>query len=194
LVAQYQLIHYDEKVIALPKIKGLRINDILEDALQQQKQRVEAKRNSDNSDDFKSAVAICQRMPFLNDGIRGFFKNTLSLNLLYNFEKPQLAMLQRENPEMDACDVYGAEHLIRLFYVLPNILIHTQGVTEQNFGEIKQCVSILIQFLSKNRAKYLIDFTDTSKMEKDKQVLGVDAAYLAEVKQIVKAYDDKKGE
>merc|ERR1712129_326341 len=40
LVAQYQLIHYDEKVIALPKEKGLRINDFLEDALQQQRDRV----------------------------------------------------------------------------------------------------------------------------------------------------------
>merc|ERR1719495_1436398 len=82
---------YDEKLIRLPKGPGLRINDILRDALQQQKDKVEAKRKSDNGDDLRSAEEVCGRLPFLNNGIRGFFKNTLSLNLLYNFEKPQLA-------------------------------------------------------------------------------------------------------
>merc|ERR1712154_696759 len=137
-----------------------------DDVLQQQREKVAAKRNENsNSDDLRSAQEVCQRLPYLNDGIRGFFKNTLSLNLLYNFEKPQLEMLLAQNPGVDVCDVYGAEHLVRLFYVLPNILFHTQGVTEQNFGVIKQSVSILIQFLSKNKAKYLINFADRSKLE-----------------------------
>merc|ERR1712212_794834 len=98
-------------------------------------------------------------------------------------------MLQAQYPGLDLCDVYGAEHLIRLFYVLPNILFHTQGVSEQNFGVIKQCVSILIQFLSKNKAKYLINYADQSKMAGS--VMSVDEAYIAKYKLIVKGYENK---
>merc|ERR1711933_587979 len=138
-------------------------------------------------DDVKSLQTLCELLPFINDGIRGFFKNTLEINLLYNFEKPQLERLEIEE-DTDLCDIYGAEHLIRLFYILPNILIHTQGVDEKNFAQIKQCLSIITQFVNKNKSKLLVNYHKGKNIEQ--YVEEVDDAYLAKYEKIAKKYAD----
>ena len=187
LVEQYNLIHSQQKLIKLPKANGFRINDILSSALrdQQQKLRNKQSKKPPDVDGAKSLQTMCELLPFINDGIRGFFKNTLQINLLYNFEKPQLDMLEVDE-HTDLCDIYGAEHLIRLFYILPNILIHTRGVEEKNFGQIKQCLSVITQFVSKNKSKYLINYHKGKDIEQC--VEEVDAAYLAKYKKIAKLH------
>merc|ERR1719419_199765 len=183
LVEQYNVIHYDEKVIKLPKSKGLTINDILRDCLEDQTKRMNAKKDKNpvDAEDLKAMETVTGLLPFVSNGLKGFFKNTLRLNLLYNFEKPQLeALLMDHGADCDLCGIYGAEHLIRLFYILPNILIHTQGVHEHNFGAIKQCVSILTNYLTRHKHRYL---------RLDGQ--SVDGQYIAAVKQITKKYENK---
>jgi len=184
LVEQYNVIHYDEKIIKLPKAKGLTINDILRNCLEEQQHKLKLKRdkNGVDPDDLKAAEFVTETLPFINNGLKGFFKNTLKLNLLYNFEKPQLEkLLMEQGEDCDLCEIYGAEHLIRLFYILPNILIHTQGVHESNFSPIKQCVSILIHYLSKNKQRYL----------GSPDVEAVPEKYVAAAKRIARKYNNK---
>merc|ERR1712045_679195 len=99
LVQQYHLIHYDEKLIKLPKPNGLRINDILNDVLTEQQNKLKSKKEKKNveRDDLTATKTIAELLPFINRGIKGFFKNTLQINLLYNFEKPQLNKLMINN-------------------------------------------------------------------------------------------------
>lgn len=49
------------------------------------------------------------------DGIRIYFNKALGTMLLYRFERNQYADIKRQNPEKDLVDIYGAEHLLRLF-------------------------------------------------------------------------------
>eukprot|EP00484_Ammonia_sp_Unknown_P000230 CAMPEP_0197023118 /NCGR_PEP_ID=MMETSP1384-20130603/3911_1 /TAXON_ID=29189 /ORGANISM="Ammonia sp." /LENGTH=507 /DNA_ID=CAMNT_0042451289 /DNA_START=48 /DNA_END=1571 /DNA_ORIENTATION=+ len=207
LVQQYNLIHYDEKLIKLPKAKGFRINDILNEVLHDQRRKLKQKKAQQGTDvdDVRAAETIAEILPFINDGLRGFFKNTLAINLLYNFEKPQLEMLSVGG--RDLCDIYGAEHLIRLFYMLPNILLHTDGVNDSNFSHIKQCVSIIIQYLVKHKAKYLIDFNELQEesymsentknrngshvVNVEEHVESVSDEYIAQYRKIAKSYDNK---
>lgn len=163
---------------------GEQINDILRDCLEEQRHKVATKRekNMVDLDDLKAAESITECLPFINNGLKGFFKNTLRLNLLYNFEKPQLEeLLKSQGEDCDLCAIYGAEHLIRLFYILPNILVHTRGVHEDNFSPIKQCVSILIHFLTKHKQRYLGSL----------DVETVDEKYIAAQKKIAKQYHKK---
>eukprot|EP01084_Bolivina_argentea_P079694 144503_1 len=180
LVEQYELIHVHQKLIKLPKQNGFTINDILQEALNAERIKLKEKREKmkEDSEGFKAQESMTKILPFVIKGIKGYFRNALQRNLLYNFEKIQYDQITVDKG--DACGVYGAEHLVRLFYILPNILFHTRGVDESNFGQIKQCISVVVQFLNKNKAKYLIDYTDLNRL--DVCVQTVNEAYIAKAK------------
>jgi len=186
LVQQYLLIHSQKKLIKLPKPIGFRINDILKEVVicHQNKLKEKQQQKINDDEEIKSMQTINEILPFINVGIRGFFKNTLQINLLYNFEKPQFEKFKNE--EIDLCDIYGVEHLLRLFYILPNILIHTKGVDLTNFAQIKQCISLITQFITKQKTKYLIDFNQDHLQQHTEEV---DNEYFKKVQKIAKKYD-----
>jgi len=51
----------------------------------------------------------------ITKGIREYFNNTLGLQLLYKWERPQFIQIMNDNPEALPSQLYGAFHLLRLF-------------------------------------------------------------------------------
>lgn len=63
----------------------------------------------------------------VKDGLCVLFDKYLDLKLLYNYERPQLRYLYSiyENTDKKPCDIWGAEHLIRLMSKSqPSVYIH----------------------------------------------------------------------
>ncbi|KAI9310955.1 MRG-domain-containing protein [Dichotomocladium elegans] len=58
------------------------------------------------------------------DGIKEYFNNALGSILLYRFERHQYANVRKEHTEAMS-DIYGAEHLLRLFVQMPSLIAHT---------------------------------------------------------------------
>ncbi|KAG1447992.1 hypothetical protein G6F46_008952 [Rhizopus delemar] len=63
-------------------------------------------------------------------GIRIYFNKALGTMLLYRFERHQYAEIIRKNPKAEPVDIYGAEHLLRLFVQMPSLIAHTTMDTD----------------------------------------------------------------
>jgi hypothetical protein len=107
---------------------------------------------------------------FVFAGLRLLFDEEVGTRLLYRFERVQLRRMLKQNPSARLSDLYGAEHLLRLFgthpHPLPLILsrplktrfaaVHmSQNMSQVDFtdGEtdtIKTAISGLMRFLAGN--------------------------------------------
>lgn len=66
------------------------------------------------------------------EGVKEYFNRAIGVLLLYRFERPQYTdLLPTINEKTDACSVYGAVHLARLFVKLPELLSHTKMTTQE---------------------------------------------------------------
>jgi mortality factor 4-like protein 1 len=48
-------------------------------------------------------------------GLRLYFDKALGAMLLYRFERQQYAEIRKTYPKREMSDIYGAEHLLRIF-------------------------------------------------------------------------------
>jgi mortality factor 4-like protein 1 len=101
-----------------------------------------------------------------------YFDRSLAPFLLYRFERLQLRKYLHERPAEDKralCQVYGAEHLLRLFMKLPKLLSHA-NLAEKDAAVLMERVNHLVAWLDGNRSRYFTsDYVRAS------------AAYAAEV-------------
>ncbi|KAJ2498236.1 Esa1p-associated factor [Coemansia sp. RSA 1972] len=59
------------------------------------------------------------------DGLKVYFDKALGNILLYRFERYQYKQVLEQFPERNPAEIYGCEHLLRLFVQLPNLIMHT---------------------------------------------------------------------
>lgn len=89
-------------------------------------------------------------------GMMEYFDKMLDKILLYRYERPQYRMLRKKhhpNPGEGPVDVYGAEHLIRLFSLLPELLAQT-NMDLQSTQRLREELSKFSLWLSKHSEKY----------------------------------------
>jgi hypothetical protein len=68
-------------------------------------------RASEKADDRRATALLSEIIA----GITLYFDKALGNNLLYRFERAQYVEQKRENPDKPMSEIYGAEHLLRLF-------------------------------------------------------------------------------
>ncbi|KAF3387330.1 Chromatin modification-related protein eaf3 [Penicillium rolfsii] len=90
-------------------------------------------------------------------GILEYFDVMLDKLLLYRYERPQYRMFRKKYagvPGKDSpVDIYGAEHLIRLFSLLPELLAQT-NMDLQSTQHLREELSKFAIWLSRNSEKY----------------------------------------
>mmetsp|Transcript_24447 Transcript_24447/g.68513 ORF Transcript_24447/g.68513 Transcript_24447/m.68513 type:complete len:223 (-) Transcript_24447:240-908(-) len=83
------------------------------------------------------------------EGLLTYFDKALGSILLYRFERPQYSDIVKSFvPEKRLCQIYGAEHLLRLFVKLPELLSKT-SVTEEGREVIQATLLDFLRFLEK---------------------------------------------
>ncbi|KAK4699208.1 mortality factor 4-like protein 1, partial [Phenoliferia sp. Uapishka_3] len=90
-------------------------------------------------------------------GLRLYFNKALGNNLLYRFEREQYstqmknAAAANSNREVEVSSIYGAEHLLRLFVNLPELLAHT-AMDAETVTVLKLHMSAFLSWMMLNKA------------------------------------------
>ena len=88
------------------------------------------------------------------DGVRGYFNEAVRAVLLYRPEMDQLEALQRNGKlPAELADLYGPEHLLRLFVKLPGLL-NKPNLDEDSAKFVETKVASIVKFLAKKADIY----------------------------------------
>ncbi|GAK66041.1 MRG-domain-containing protein [Moesziomyces antarcticus] len=108
-------------------------------------------------------------------GLKLYFDRSLGQNLLYRFERAQYVEYRKKNGpkmgdgdvgnarsgngsmggDMEPSDVYGAEHLLRLFVNLPSIIVHTSMDTE-SISLLKDHLAEFLAYIAREKHRLFV--------------------------------------
>lgn len=89
-------------------------------------------------------------------GIRLYFDRSLGNILLYRFERQQYLDIRRQHPKKEASEIYGAEHLIRLFVTMPELVAHT-NMDQQSVDVLRGHIESILRYLAKRKDECFVD-------------------------------------
>ncbi|KAL4979153.1 chromatin modification-related protein eaf3 [Aspergillus desertorum] len=142
LVDDWENVTKNQQVVALPAKSS--VNQILDDYLKEER----PKRTGSSELDVLEEVIM---------GIRDYFDKSLDKILLYRFEREQYRALRKrwesETAGKGPLDIYGAEHLTRLFATMPELIAQT-NMDLQSTNRLREELSKFTIWLSKNSNNY----------------------------------------
>ncbi|XP_030537922.2 protein MRG2-like [Rhodamnia argentea] len=86
-------------------------------------------------------------------GLRCYFDKALPVMLLYKSERQQYEETVAD--DIDPSTIYGAEHLLRLFVKLPELLVYA-NIEEETLRELQQKLNDFLKFLQKNQSLFFL--------------------------------------
>ncbi|TXG59364.1 hypothetical protein EZV62_013937 [Acer yangbiense] len=98
-------------------------------------------------------------------GIRCYFDKALPVTLLYKKERQQYHDVVLDN--VSPSTIYGAEHLLRLFVKLPELLAYV-NIEEETLTRLQQKLIDFLKFLQKNHNTFFLSAYDGSKVSDGK--------------------------
>ncbi|PWY99698.1 NuA4 histone acetyltransferase complex, Eaf3/MRG15 subunit [Testicularia cyperi] len=114
-------------------------------------------------------------------GLKLYFDRSLGQNLLYRFERAQYVDYRKKNGpkmgdgdvgnarsgngsmggDMEPSDVYGAEHLLRLFVNLPMIIVHT-SMDAESIVLLKEHLAEFLSYMVKEKHRLFVREYETA--------------------------------
>lgn len=83
------------------------------------------------------------------NGINEYFNVMLGSQLLYKFERTQYSDILKEYPNKSLCELYGCEHLLRLFVKLSTVLSYS-CLDEPSMEYVVKHIHDFLDYLTKN--------------------------------------------
>jgi mortality factor 4-like protein 1 len=101
-------------------------------------------------------------MEHVVQGLKSYFENTLGNTLLYRFERQQY--VEQMKKEIMVGDVYGVEHLMRLFVQLPSLIAHT-NMDQDAINILKDHICTFLIYLEKHREELFVNNYEPASTE-----------------------------
>jgi mortality factor 4-like protein 1 len=90
------------------------------------------------------------------EGVHFYFNKCLRSRLLYLLERQQYRGVRNKFERLDNSQIYGAEHLLRLFVSFPQ-LMSNMNLAEDTLATLKHHLSDFLNFLNDHRKEYFVD-------------------------------------
>ncbi|CAL9002237.1 unnamed protein product [Prunus brigantina] len=143
LVDDWEFIFQQDKLVKLPRSPT--VDDILQKYLDYRTKK-----------DGKVTDPVGEVLK----GIRCYFDKALPVMLLYKKERKQYQ--ETVVGDVSPSTIYGAEHLLRLFVKLPELLAYV-NIEEETQTRLQQKLLDFLKFLQKNQSTFFLSAYDGSK-------------------------------
>ncbi|XP_021829742.1 protein MRG1 isoform X2 [Prunus avium] len=143
LVDDWEFISQQDKLVKLPRSPT--VDDILQKYLDYRTKK-----------DGKVTDSVGEVLK----GIRCYFDKALPVMLLYKKERKQYQ--ETVVGDVSPSTIYGAEHLLRLFVKLPELLAYV-NIEEETQTRLQQKLLDFLKFLQKNQSTFFLSAYDGSK-------------------------------
>ncbi|KAL3697628.1 hypothetical protein R1sor_011704 [Riccia sorocarpa] len=97
------------------------------------------------------------------EGLQAYFDRALPAMLLYKQERAQYAEVVADGSLGPPSAVYGAEHLLRLFVKLPELLAFI-NMEEEALNQLQQRLQDFLKYLQKNQSTFFLSIYDGPKV------------------------------
>jgi mortality factor 4-like protein 1 len=144
LVDDWEHVTKNQKLIPLPRTPT--VTEILEEYKEHCKKHASSVKNAAKHDDILNEVV---------DGLKMYFDKALGNILLYRFERNQYSEIKNANPDKRMSDIYGAEHLLRLFVQLPSLIAHT-NMDQDAVSSLKDHFAEFLKYFDKQKKELFI--------------------------------------
>ncbi|XP_021908021.1 protein MRG1 [Carica papaya] len=148
LVDDWEFVTQQDKLVKLPRSPS--IDDILTKYLEYR---------------TKKDGMVADSIGEILKGIRCYFDKALPVILLYKKERQQYQ--ETVGDDVSPSTVYGAEHLLRLFVKLPELLAYV-NIEEETLTRLQQKLLDLLKFLQKNQSTFFVSAYDASRCSESK--------------------------
>ncbi|OWZ00207.1 Chromatin modification-related protein EAF3, partial [Phytophthora megakarya] len=138
--------HAPHKLVPLPRKPN--VSQIIKTYLEFKKSKVHDGEASEEKE-FKNIEGIME-------GVQSYFDRALSSILLYRMERRQYQeMRKKHSEEVPLSQIYGAEHLIRLFVRLP-VLLASSNIAPRELHQLQARLNDFLKYIQKNSAAWFV--------------------------------------
>ncbi|KAG0225171.1 Esa1p-associated factor [Actinomortierella wolfii] len=88
-------------------------------------------------------------------GIKAYFDKCLGNILLYRFERQQYVDIRKKYVGKEDSEIYGAEHLLRLFVQFPSLIAHTQ-MDQDAINALRENLVDMLKWMQKNHKDLIL--------------------------------------
>ncbi|KAI9092613.1 MRG-domain-containing protein [Phlyctochytrium arcticum] len=142
LVEDWENVTKNQKLVRLPRDPN--VIDLLK------KYENSFKDGSRKSNKDKNLDAYLEeRLEAILDGMRVYFDHALGNLLLYRFERQQYVEARKKYPDTPMSELYGAEHLLRLFVQFPSLIAHT-NMEQEAVNILKDHFARFLEWMEEN--------------------------------------------
>ncbi|RDD39612.1 Mortality factor 4-like protein 1 [Trichoplax sp. H2] len=154
LIDDYDFINRQKRLIKLPR--KFAVDDILDSYIKEKR---------------GSPAAVSGLAREITLGLRTYFNSMLGSQLLYKFERPQYAeILKTNSKDTSLSQIYGAEHLLRLFVKLGNVMTYTT-LDEKNINLVQHFVDDILMYIHRNESTFLTSEYETAPPEYNRKLI-----------------------
>ncbi|KAI8910503.1 MRG-domain-containing protein [Entophlyctis helioformis] len=146
LVEDWEMVTKNHKLVPLPReTTASQVLDQFRDAIRETL-RKRTSREGRPDDSINEVV----------EGLKLYFDKALGNILLYRFERQQYAEIRQRFPDTPMSQIYGAEHLLRLFVQLPALIAHT-NMDQDAVAILKDHFAQILAYLQKNHQQLFLE-------------------------------------